>query len=153
MINFMCFYLEVRLTLNTVSTQWQSFRLLCFNSCKVAHAACLFTVVKRDAMVSEGWLYKQKYGRTFANLCLRVDIIQTQTRQALNKHVSFRAPWQPDEERTLQFFSCSCFSEKLHVTQKHCKGLENFWIFLNWYSFICSLFLWKGNKLSFWTLV
>lgn len=67
--------------------------------------ARMFAVLKGDAVVSqrcEGWLYEQKYSQTSASRCLREDIIQTQTRQALNKHVSIRAAQQADIEKTLQ---------------------------------------------------
>lgn len=67
----------------------------------------LFAIFKDDAVVSqcrEGWLYKQKYSRTSASRSLRVDInvIQTEARQALNKHVFIPAAQQADVKKTLE---------------------------------------------------
>lgn len=46
-------------------------------------------------------IIQAKKGPTSASRCLRVDIIQTHARQALNKHVSIRAAQHADEEKTL----------------------------------------------------
>lgn len=53
---------------------------------------------------SEGWLYKQKYNRTSASHCLRVDInvIQTVVRQPLNKHSFIPALQLVDVKKTLE---------------------------------------------------
>lgn len=91
---------------SNASLQWQHWLWRLLTNCHVYNLH-LFASFKDDAKASEcceGWLYKQKYNRTSASHCLRVDInvIQTVVRQALNKHVFIPVVQLADIKKTLE---------------------------------------------------